>query len=347
MRTMAQFSIKGGDLGLSVPAPATPTVGSAAEHAAPKATRMRRAPGTKGPAGRAAARAGFAPQRRCSRRRRRRRRGASSSLRNVEHAPQILEQRELEQQMEGMAALGAGGDAYGFGDHRQSLATPLAEMPADELPRHRGEHGDDDDERDNDEEEEHAYADEDRDGETPTADEEDVSYDLPDFGNFSLDDDDVPPPQVGPKPGGSLGSPSSAAGQMPQIRLPAVDGRDSFEDWSPAGGSARDAAATTPAAAAAVPGPGRGTGRSMSDDWARDAGMYMNLAGSLGRRIGWGTGHCFHVKKLLPSALYFAWVTLSWISVCGSRRGVGLNAWGWSDDISRTMKCCHILLHTE
>ncbi|KAK5663866.1 hypothetical protein OQA88_72 [Cercophora sp. LCS_1] len=126
----------------------------------------------------------------------------NSSLRNVEPAPQILEQRELEQ-MESRGAYRASPAPLG-----------LVEMPADEK-----------------------RLDVDR---TPTtnsaqfaANSNRVSvaalphgYDLPDFDRFGSEDDEPVPPVVGPKPA----SPQSTVSGAPQIRLPGVDGRESLDD---------------------------------------------------------------------------------------------------------------------
>jgi hypothetical protein len=194
--------------------------------------------------------------------------GTSSSLRNVEPAPQILEQRELEQQQH----------AFELGNR-----TPgLAEMPA-------GEHG--------------TYFDNDP---TPTKDYAEPrlqhAYELPDFDQFGRDEGDEgsPPPAVGPKPGFSHHPPErSASGsgsgygsgygqeyggggvqqqqqqqqqQPPQIRLPGVDGRESLYYWelrpSTGGGYGNKS--------------GRHGGGRGEDDWMTDAYMSMNLAGTLG-----------------------------------------------------------------
>ncbi|KAL2015860.1 hypothetical protein VTK56DRAFT_4679 [Thermocarpiscus australiensis] len=174
--------------------------------------------------------------------------GTSSSLRNVEPAPQILEQRELEQQ-----AL----------DNSYDAETPPGpvEMPADEP------------EVDSDQ--------------TPTKNSTQQQqqsgigaaplphgYELPDSNRFGLDDDG-PPPAVGSKPGSSSGGETAGRGgvsqQPPQIRLPGVDGRESLDDWDLRPGSGNGGL-----------GQGRDGDGHGDDDWTRDAYMSMNLAGTLG-----------------------------------------------------------------
>jgi hypothetical protein len=170
--------------------------------------------------------------------------GGGSSLRNVEPAPHILE-HELQQQQYAMENLG-------FRDPPAPLG--LVEMPADERQR---------DITDNDQ--------------TPTKNTQFNSnrvsvaaiphgYELPDFDRFGDDEEarGPQPPPVGRKPLSPPGTSASQAsfgfgGQQqrpqqpqqnppPQIRLPGVDGRESFDDW--------DLSTTT-----------------------------MNLAGTLGKRI--------------------------------------------------------------
>lgn len=161
----------------------------------------------------------------------------SSSLRNVETAPRILEQRELEQQL----------------DYPKTFEP--VEMPTEvQSPRLQ------------DPEETPTKA---RPGSGPIASPHN-SYDLPDFARFNLNDDgsDAPPPPVGPKPPGSSGA--GAQGQQhrpPQIRLPGVDGRESL-DWDQEPGSA----------GGRQDGEGK-QGGGEDDEWAKDANMYMNLAG--------------------------------------------------------------------
>jgi hypothetical protein len=218
--------------------------------------------------------------------------GAGSSLRNVEHAPQILEQRELEQQLEGMAALGGGTASYGYQALPQPLDTPLAEMPADEAPLGSGD----------------AAGDLDRDGETPTKARHErqrsrASYEVPDFGSFgggaAEDQEDRHPPRVGAKPGSrESGGGYRNSAQSATMRLPGVDGRESlsFDDW-PIQQQHQQQQQQHVDNRNSLPsrqhhGPSHGGYHSGGvvaededdDEWAKDAGMYMNLAGTLGRR---------------------------------------------------------------
>ncbi|KAK0718420.1 hypothetical protein B0T26DRAFT_752343 [Lasiosphaeria miniovina] len=197
-----------------------------------------------------------------------------SSLRNVEAAPQILEQIELEQQvLESLAALPPNATARPAGP---------VEMAADE----RG------------------FVDNDQTPTKTTRDEQyrrsqggasaaplPHGYDLPDFGRFGLSDDNdadadsenppLLPSAVGPDEprsggggaggvwGGSASGYSAVAAPPPpppQIRLPGVDGREAFDDWTP-----------RPRLGASGPG------GEDDDDWTRDARMSMNLAGTLGK----------------------------------------------------------------
>ncbi len=152
--------------------------------------------------------------------------GTSSSLRNMEPAPQILEQRELEQQFDvpPLAIVEMPGDMYsGLPDNE---VTPTKARVSAAAPPH--------------------------------------GYDLLDFDHFGSEE---PPPPVGPKPGLSTGHeflggrpqppPQQPPPQPPQIRLPAIDGRESIDDWTPTQGEASE------------------------EDWTRDAIMHMNLAGDL------------------------------------------------------------------
>ncbi|KAK1756280.1 meiotically up-regulated gene 62 protein [Echria macrotheca] len=174
----------------------------------------------------------------------------ASSLRNVEHAPHILEQQELERQADGHAPF-------------RSTPPPIAfaEMPADE----KGKNIDDD--------------------QTPTKNthfSNRVSvapfphgYDLPDFDKFGSDSDEAAaPPPVGPKPYGTNTSPPGTA-STPQIRLPGVDGRESLDDWNMRPLSTVQAGGQVGTAI---------TDNNEDDDWTRDAYMSMNLAGTLGKR---------------------------------------------------------------
>lgn len=111
-----------------------------------------------------------------------------STLRNVEPAPQILEQRELESQMERIGHLPHGQHSHSH-DHSHSRSNNTNS----------------------------------RDGQTPTGPraphpDEKGGFDLPDFRQFGNDedDDDTPPPGVGAKPSG---------GDAPEIRLAGVDWR--------------------------------------------------------------------------------------------------------------------------
>ncbi|KAB5522996.1 hypothetical protein GE09DRAFT_487094 [Coniochaeta sp. 2T2.1] len=257
MRTIAQFSIKGGDIGLpglpgTAPGDSPTPTGVADTPLAYEGGGLNR--GSLG----SFRSTGVA--------------GASSSLRNVEHAPQILEQRELEQQLEGMAALG-GGTGYGYQGHPQPLDTPLAEMPADEVvpPRQTADDG--------------------RDGETPTKarheQQQRGSYAHDDFGGYN----DELPPNPGPKPNSPTATGFSVT--SPIIRLPGVDGRESFDDWPQQGQGQglevkRDGRDSLPSRQRYSSGhlseESSVAGGPEDDEWAKDAGMYMNLAGTLGRR---------------------------------------------------------------
>lgn len=260
MRTIAQFSIKGGDLGLggTPGAPGTSSGETVVVTGVPDNPANHPDNGlSRGSLG--SFRSTGVP-------------GTSSSLRNVEPAPQILEQRELEQQLEGMAALG-GGPGFGYQGHPQPLGTPIAEMPADEPPPRP------------------MSAEDDRDGETPTkARHERVSYVVPDFGDFSIDGTE--PPNVGPKPGGSsaggYGS-QNLQGQPPQLRLPGVDGRESFDDWDvrPDSGTSHSGGINDLPSRRGHSNTSATAGPAVDDDeWAKEANMYMNLAGKLGKREG-------------------------------------------------------------
>jgi hypothetical protein len=177
--------------------------------------------------------------------------GPGSNLRNVEHAPQILEHEVQQQQLENL-------------DFRSSPAPlGLVEMPADERQR---------DLLDNDQ--------------TPTknthANRISVAalphgYDLPDFDRFGDDEEiSAPLPPAGPTPTPPSVAPGNGGQHQypaptPQIRLPGVDGRESFDDWD-----LRTKSATQ--------GSGNLGASVGDDDWTRDAYMSMNLAGTLGRR---------------------------------------------------------------
>lgn len=283
MRTIAQFSIRGGDLGLQ---------GAGAAPPLPPGTSSSDSPGVGGADAPLAYEGGGLNRGSLGSFRSSGVAGASSSLRNVEHAPQILEQRELEQQMEGMAALGGGGTtgggAYGYqggqGGHPQALDTPLAEMPADEAVARRPRTGDDDDDDAGG-----------RDGVTPTKARHERqrsrgSYEVPDYGGFGGGDDGEgrQPPNPGPKPGSSRDSGGFGGVQSPTMRLPGVDGRESlsFDDW-PAPVDNRNSLPSRQGHQGQGEHQGGGSSNEAEDEddeWAKDAGMYMNLAGTLGRR---------------------------------------------------------------
>jgi hypothetical protein len=237
-----------------------------------------------------------------------------SSLRNMEHAPQILEQEELDQQMMNeISALGEAG---------------LVEMPAGEVRQKENGHGD------------------------VGADGESLGSTLPGNGGYAemgggpeRDEEQTPtksrmgagmglglhdpdrdrPPVPGIKPGSSgrdgvqvsnARTSASLAGGPYAGRLPGVDGRESFEedDWQmqpdrtlvgPEGQHA-----PPPPAEAAVGGghgyadggngnndAGNGTGLRVvgagarqlgedkeEEDWKTDALIHMNLAGRLGNQ---------------------------------------------------------------
>jgi hypothetical protein len=103
-------------------------------------------------------------------------------------------------------------------------------------------------------------------------------YDLPDFDRFGLED----PPAVGPKPSATMppqsSRPYSPQHQNPQIRLPGVDGRESLDDWRPQPGVFSGAPQPT------VPGGPALAAQDLDDDWAKEASMYMNLAGKRGSK---------------------------------------------------------------
>ncbi|PNY23239.1 Uncharacterized protein TCAP_06809, partial [Tolypocladium capitatum] len=122
-----------------------------------------------------------------------------SSLRNVEHAPQILEQEEFEQQMDQMANMTPVGARGSMSEDQMATATAYSKLAAsDEAPGAGRAHGDGANQG-------HGYFDGQRQG--GGADQE--------------------PPPVGPKPTSRSGD-----GQVPpKIRLPGVDGREGLELW--------------------------------------------------------------------------------------------------------------------
>lgn len=236
MRTVAQFAIKDIDAAgvLSMVVPSGPAAGDAASQGAGDTLENNRV--SQGSFRSSGGYGGPIP-------------GTSSSLRNVEPAPQILEQRELEQQLEGVGPI---------------------EMPANEHIAHEPSEGEADGTNE----------------QTPTRPQHRASavatppqsYVLPDFNSFGPEDT---PPSL--RPGGPnrlltgsearLGSSGGDKGQTPtqqylssppQIRLPAIDGRESLDDWNRPVSTVR--------------------GGAEEDDWTRDAYMSMNLAGTLARR---------------------------------------------------------------
>jgi hypothetical protein len=102
---------------------------------------------------------------------------------------------------------------------------------------------------------------------------------MPDFGNFAIDE---PPPNVGPKPSSPTAT-GFQSHQTPQIRLPGVDGREAFDDWD-GGHGETDSRNSLPSRQSVYQGGNNATAGSADDDWAKDAGMFMNLAGTLGKR---------------------------------------------------------------
>jgi hypothetical protein len=178
----------------------------------------------------------------------------TSSLRNFERAPQIPEQRELEQQHPQYQQQQPHDPASA---HALGTATPgPVEMPADENEITAV---------DNDQTPtKNRHQQQQQGGGTEAAESAlPRDFQLPDFDRFGREDGG----------GGSDAKPgSSSAGQgPPQIRLPGVDGRESLGDWDLRPGS----------------GSGSGSGNGGAgkdgddDDWARDAYMSMNLAGTL------------------------------------------------------------------
>ena len=247
MRTVAQFAIKDVDAAgaLSMVVPSGPAAGDAASQGAGDVLENHRA--SQGSFRSSGGYGGPIP-------------GTSSSLRNVEPAPQILEQRELEQQLEGTTLQSP--------SHLEELGP--VEMPADEQAVYETNDGEADGTNE----------------QTPTRPQHKASavatppqsYALPDFNSFGPEDT---PPSLRPGgpnrlPTGSearLGSSGGDKGQTPtqlyhssppQIRLPAIDGRESLDDWNRPVSTVH--------------------GGAEEDDWTRDAYMSMNLAGTLARR---------------------------------------------------------------
>ena len=171
----------------------------------------------------------------------------TSSLRNVETAPRILEQRELEQQLDHPSTFGA----VEMPTEVQSPRLPdLDETPTKARPGS---------------------------GAAPQSQD---SYGLPDFARFNLRDEeesDGAPPPVGPKPPRSAGSGAQyQQHRPPQIRLPGVDGRESLDDWDREPVSAGGAGGVSGRRQSQPGKPGGGD----DDDWEKDVNMYMNLAGA-------------------------------------------------------------------
>ncbi|TPX13825.1 uncharacterized protein E0L32_005769 [Thyridium curvatum] len=185
--------------------------------------------------------------------------GTSSSLRNMEPAPQILEQRELEQQLENMAALPPRAGAV--------------EMSADDM--YSGGGGGD-----------HHHQMYPQDNEvTPTKTRSGYGYDgMRGYAGYDDGDEEDAPPTVGPKPGSrsGLGSAGGLHQQQqqppPTIHLPSVDGRESLDEWQRMGGGGGAGAGAGGAGAKLV------GGGDDEEDWTRDAIMHMNLAGDLERK---------------------------------------------------------------
>ena len=273
MRTMAQFAIKDMDADLSGPTGQPDAAGGMAGEPGRTSLNSLRSP--MGP-------------------------GASSSLRNMEPAPQILEQRELEDmhgghpgptptQSQGYYPYQRPDSMGGPGPAHVPMIGNAVEMPAEDNERIFG--VPDAPARDLDPEATPTKSAANRISVAPPP----HGFDLPDFGSFG----DESPPPVGAKPLGASGLPQVPAQRMlpsqqrhsqvydpaqgqsqpppqqyqqqhhqqqqPVIRLPGVDGRESM-DWSP--------------------GPGQGDGEPTEEDWTRDAIMHMNLAGDLKRREG-------------------------------------------------------------
>ncbi|GJN77180.1 hypothetical protein PLIIFM63780_000669 [Purpureocillium lilacinum] len=121
----------------------------------------------------------------------------ASSLRNVEHAPQILEQEEFEQQMDHIANMTPVQTHDSIGEEHMPTPTayPQSHAAGGEPYHARSMSGDD-------------------------------GY----FGGhqYGGDEQGEAPPPVGPKPA----RPPSEGHAPPKIRLPGVDGREGFDLWS-------------------------------------------------------------------------------------------------------------------
>lgn len=126
----------------------------------------------------------------------------SSSLRNVEHAPQILEQEEFEQQMDQMANMTPVGTRESMSEDQMATPTGYTQGMVSGGPSGAGQA------RRDSTNQGHGY------------------FDSSQRYGGGGGEQDRPP--VGPKP-----MPRSGDGQAPpKIRLPGVDGREGFELWS-------------------------------------------------------------------------------------------------------------------
>ncbi|OAA58635.1 AMP-binding domain protein [Niveomyces insectorum RCEF 264] len=220
--------------------------------------------------------------------------GMSGSLRNNNNTdspglgpPQILEQRELEQQHERVdAGNGFQGDGAYFGDHNNGgngARTPQpGDMGAVELPGDLGATGADDDDDYEGEE----------DVRTPTQKHLGLLGVRSPPPPLGTDDDTDRPPTVGPKPprkdsvGGRAGGFGNGPQQQqqgvpPQMYLPGVDGRPSMDDeWQLSGGGYgggnNNGSNNNNNNSLGAPG-------QSEDDWTREALMGMNLADDFNR----------------------------------------------------------------
>ncbi|KAK4225537.1 hypothetical protein QBC38DRAFT_482828 [Podospora fimiseda] len=215
----------------------------------------------------------------------------SSSLRNMEPAPQIIEQHEYEMQQQQQY------EQYQYQQQYQQVETRMGrmsilstqqqqfqqqsygaphqapvEMPADEIAEMM-----------------------DSEQRTPTKTRQNQhaghGYELPDFDQFdvgSANDNN----NGNDNPTGGTGSPTdgraygslSAGAAPPQIRLPGVDGRESLDDWDlrpQSGGGGGGGLKVVGVNGVEPEGRMRREGEN-SDDWTRDAYMSMNLTGTLG-----------------------------------------------------------------
>ena len=234
LRTIAQFAIKDTDRGETL---RQQTGTSVAEPSPPQGADHRDSVGSRSSGGPLAAATHFANN--------------SSSLRNVSSPPppQILEQHTLEPQ-EYYPPQGYDGSRTTPPAHVAPPTPGPIEMPADELEAPaEPPHG------------------------TPGAAAASAApslthgFELPDFDRFGRDESSSAPPGIG-------GATMSSQQQMqmpPQIRLPGVDGRESFDDW--------DLEVRRPGSGGRGDGGGGNGGGEQGDEWGRDAVMSMNLAG--------------------------------------------------------------------